>query len=194
MNATRDSRTEWLCLTPRKWWYGRPKNEVLSGSKVSTHPTTSVQKTKRFFSQIKKIENFTFAKITKFTTFSKEKLSCSKVHLTSKDNRERFSTTKNWIFRLQLPKTGIFDFCKNSKYRKMVKNYFYRSLRKVESFLFFLQFSKYFAPTSSRIYLMTGFSTHLTATDIFEVRLLKIGMFNRQEIFSKNQNFKNLLL
>ena len=166
----------------------------MSGSEVSTHPTEDVQKTKRFFSQIKKIEKFTFAKITKFTTFSKEKLLCSKVHLTVKDNRDRFSTPQNWIFRLQLPKTGIFNFCKNSKYRKIVKNCFYRSLRKVESFLFFLQFSKYFAPTSSRIYLMTGFSTHLTATYIFEVRLLKIGMFNCQEIFSKNQNFKNLLL
>ena len=113
---------------------------MISGSKVSTHSTEDVQKTKRFFSQIKKIEKFTFAKITKFTTFSKEKLLCSKVHLTSKDNRERFSTTKNWIFRLQLPKTEIFNFCKNSKYRKIVKNCFYRSLRKVESFPFFYSF------------------------------------------------------
>ena len=109
----------------------------MSGSEVSTHPTEDVQKTKRFFSQIKKIEKVTFAKITKFTTFSKEKLLCSKVHLTAKDNWDRFSTPQNWIFRLQLPNTGIFNFCKNSKYRKMVKNCFYRSLRKVESFLFF---------------------------------------------------------
>ena len=82
----------------------------MSGSEVSTHPTEDVQKTKRFFSQIKKIGKFTFAKITKFTTLSKEKLLCSKVHLTVKDNsRERFSTSKldfqtpalqNWDFRL----------------------------------------------------------------------------------------------
>ena len=113
---------------------------VLPGSEVSAHPTTSVQKTKRFFSQIKKIEKFTFAKITKFTTFSKEKLLCSKVHLTSKDNRERFSTTKNWIFRLQLPKTGIFDFCKNSKYRKMVKTVFIGPSEKLKAFCFFYSF------------------------------------------------------
>ena len=112
----------------------------MSGSEVSTHPTEDVQKTKRFFSQIKKIENFTFAKITKFTTFSKEKLLCSKVHLIAKYNRDRFSTPQNWIFRLQLPKTGIFNFCKNSKYRKMVKTVFIGPSEKLKAFCFFYCF------------------------------------------------------
>ena len=131
----------------------------MSGSEVSTHPTEDVQKTKRFFSQIKKIGKFTFAKITKFTTFSKEKLLCSKVHLIAKDNRDRFSTPQNWIFRLQLPKTGIFNFCKNSKYRKIVKNCFYRSLRKVESFLFFFTVFKVFC---------TDFISHIPHDRIFD--------------------------
>ena len=126
----------------------------MSGSEVSTHPTEGVQKTRRFFSQIKKIGKFTFAKITKFTTFSKEKLLCSKVHLTVKDKRDRFSTPQNWIFRLQLPKTGIFDFCKNSKYRKMVKNCFYRSLRKVESFPGFFTVFKVFCTAFIPLYLV----------------------------------------
>ena len=49
----------------------RPQKEVMSGSEVSTHPTENVQKIKRFFSQIKNIENFTFLKIIKFAIFSK---------------------------------------------------------------------------------------------------------------------------
>ena len=122
-------------------------------------PYRRCTKNKTFLFPNKKIGNFTFAKITKFTTFSKEKLLCSKVHLTSKDNRERFSTTKNWIFRLQLPKTGIFDFCKNSKYRKMVKNCFYRSLRKVESFPFFFTVFKVFC---------TDFISHIPHDRIFD--------------------------
>ena len=148
----------------------------MSGSEVSTHSTEDVQKTKRFFSQIKKIEKITFAKITKFTALSKEKLLCSKVHLIAKDNREIFDSPK-LDFQTPAPQNWDFPtFCTDfiSKY--------------------FAPTSKYFAPTSSRIYLVIGFSTHLRATDIFEVRLLKIGMFNYQEIFSKNQNFKKLFL
>ena len=114
----------------------------MSGSEVSTHPTEDVQKTKRFFSQIKKIEKNTFAKITNFTALSKEKLLCSKVHLIAKDNRDRFSTPQNWIFRLHLPKTGIFDLCKNSKYRKVVKTVFIGVLEKFQTFRFSKQFSE----------------------------------------------------
>ena len=55
----------------------------MSGSEVSTHPTENVQKIKSFFSQIKSIEKLTFMKITKFTTFSKEKLLFSKILFTS---------------------------------------------------------------------------------------------------------------
>ena len=70
----------------------RPQKEVMSGSEVSTHPTENVQKIKRFFSQIKIIENFTFWKITKFTLFSKGKLLFSKLLFTELTHRLRFST------------------------------------------------------------------------------------------------------
>ena len=68
------------------------QKEVMSGSEVSTHPTESVQKIKRFFSQIKIIEKFTFLKITKFTIFSKGKLLFSKLLFIALTHRVRFST------------------------------------------------------------------------------------------------------
>ena len=70
----------------------RTQKEVMSGSEVSTHPTENVQKIKRFFSQIKNIEKFTFLKIIKFTTFSKGKLLFSKLLFTTLTHRVRFST------------------------------------------------------------------------------------------------------
>ena len=68
------------------------QKEVMSGSEVSTHPTENVKKIKRFFSQIKNIENFTFLKIIKFTTFSKGKLLFSKLLFTALTHIVRFST------------------------------------------------------------------------------------------------------
>ncbi len=66
--------------------------EVMSGSEVSTHPTENVQKTKRFFSQVRIIEKFTFMKNQKFYYFSKEKLLFSKILFTELTHRVRFST------------------------------------------------------------------------------------------------------
>ena len=68
------------------------KKEVMSGSEVSTHPTENVQKIKRFFTQIKIIEKFTFWEITKFTLFSKGKLLFSKLLFTALTHIVRLST------------------------------------------------------------------------------------------------------
>ena len=59
------------------------QKEVMSGSEVSTHPTENVQKIKRFFSQIKIIEKFTFLKIVKFAIFNKGKVLFSKLLFTT---------------------------------------------------------------------------------------------------------------
>ena len=48
--------------------------EVMSGSEVFTHPTTNVQKTKRFFSQIKKVEKNSFLENQQIWYFSNGKL------------------------------------------------------------------------------------------------------------------------
>ena len=94
MNRTLPGISE-MSLGPEKQYFmfrSRPQKEVMSGSEVSTHPTENVQKIKRFFSQIKIIEKFTFWKITKFTLFSKGKLLFSKLLFITLTHRVRFST------------------------------------------------------------------------------------------------------
>ena len=94
MNRTLPGISE-MSLGQEKQYFrfkSRPQKEVMSGSEVSTHPTENVQKIKRFFSQTKNIEKFTFLKIIKFTTFSKGKLLFSKLLFTTLTHRVRFST------------------------------------------------------------------------------------------------------
>ena len=76
------SCTSWvLCLRCQNPWYWRYEVGVLSGTEVSTHYTTSVQKTKRFSAQIKNVGKIIFMKNQQFLYFSKGKLLCTKIHL-----------------------------------------------------------------------------------------------------------------
>ena len=84
-----------------------------------------------------------------FWYFSKGKLVYTKNPLHQKTHRVFFSS-RMLVFRAPTAKIRIIDYSKKRKYLKTRKNCFYRSLRKVESFPFFLQFSTYFTLTSSR--------------------------------------------
>ena len=64
MNRTLPGISE-MSLGQEKQYFrfkSRPQKEVMSGSEVSTHPKADVQKTKRFFSQLKKFEKKSFLK------------------------------------------------------------------------------------------------------------------------------------
>ena len=82
---------------------------MLSDSEVSTHLTETVQKIKRFFSQIKIIEKFTFLEIIKFAIFSKGKLLFSKLLFTALTHEQDFEVHPGF--------PGICTICQKNENR-----------------------------------------------------------------------------
>ena len=151
----------------------------MSGSEVSTHPKADVQKTKRFFSQLKKFEKKSFLKNQQIQYFSKGKLFCSQITLYQKTHTVIFSLP-NLGFRRPTAKIEVCDYGKSSKYQKVAKNCFYRSLRKVETFPFFLQFSKYFALPSSHYTTYGRIFSHYSKNQ-FRSPTAKVGICDYKE-------------
>ena len=151
----------------------------MSGSEVSTHPKADVQKTKRFFCQLKKVHKKVFWKINKFGTLVRENCYIQKTTLHQKTHRVFFSS-QMLVFRAPTAKIGIIDYSKEPKYQKTTKNSFYRSLRKVESFPFFLQFSKYFALPSFHYTACGRFFSHHSKNQ-FRSPTAKVGICEYKE-------------
>ena len=151
----------------------------MSGSEVSTHPKAVVQKTKRFFSQLKNVEKKVFWKINKFCILVRENCSarkspCSKRHI------EWFPASQSWIFDVRLPKLRYATMVKSQNIKKSQKTVFIGPSEKLKAFRFFLQFSKYFALPSFH-YTACGrfFSQH--SKNQFRSPTAKVGICDYKE-------------